>query len=214
MLLVKHESHRPLVCPYSEMLTCQIMPPMANCFNDCLSFISYGLASSAEVPSRSRYPPPACLQTIQRLVRNAGFSREVAKVAAVDLQSSTASLYQSKWSWFLSWCHQQDIDPCKASIPWVAEFFLYLCHHLVCLFQQWRVIRRPWTTFSHWLVWPCIQSSSLADIPQLWEVLPSAWDSTPQTGTFLLFCNVCLGLLPSPWSQGTRGQEGHQFAVI
>ena len=38
-----------------------------------------------------------------------------------DLRQSTAALYQSKWSRFLS-----AVDPCKASVPQVAEFFLFL----------------------------------------------------------------------------------------
>ena len=54
----------------------------------------------------------------------------VARVAAADLQHSTVNLYQPKWSRFLGWCHQRDIEPCKASVPQVAEFFLYLRHDL------------------------------------------------------------------------------------
>ena len=44
---------------------------------------------------------------------------KVARVAAADLRCSTAARYQSKWTRFL-------VDPCKAIIPVIAEFFLFL----------------------------------------------------------------------------------------
>ena len=49
-------------------------------------------ASHAEVPLRSKNPPPSRVKTIQRLVSKARLSRVVAEVAAADLQSSTPTL--------------------------------------------------------------------------------------------------------------------------
>ena len=46
------------------------------------------------------------------------------------LRRSTAVLYQSEWSWFLGWCGRRGVEPCKASISQVAEFFLYLHQEL------------------------------------------------------------------------------------
>ena len=70
------------------------------------------------------------METIQRLVRKAGFSKTVANVAAADLRCSTATLYWLKWSRCFSWCHRRDIDLCQASVLQVAEVFFYLSRDL------------------------------------------------------------------------------------
>ena len=54
--------------------------------------------------------------------------REVAEV--ISSQGSTVALYQGKWPQFLCWCHGQNVSPCKASIPQIAKFFLYLWREL------------------------------------------------------------------------------------
>ena len=66
------------------------------------------------------------MKFIQRLVRKAGFSQEVASIAPADLRCSTAAFYQSKWPQFFDWCGRWGVDPCNASIPVIAEFFLHL----------------------------------------------------------------------------------------
>ena len=86
-------------------------------------------ATCAEVP-RPRDLPASCMEVIQHLVRKAGFSRAVARVAAVDFWQSTAALYQLKWTRFLGWCNQRDVNPCKASVPQITKFFLYLHQEL------------------------------------------------------------------------------------
>ena len=85
-----------------------------------------GPATHVEIQSRPRDPPASHVEVIQRLVRNAGFSRAFALVAAADLRRSTVALYQFKWTRCLGWCDRQGVDPCKASVPQIAEFFLYL----------------------------------------------------------------------------------------
>ena len=41
----------------------------------------------------------------------------------MDLRSSTADLYQSKWTSFLGWCGRRGVDPCMVTIPQIVEFF-------------------------------------------------------------------------------------------
>ena len=48
----------------------------------------------------------------------------------MNLRCSTAALYQSKWTRFLGWCDRWGVDPCKASVLQIAEFFLYLSQEL------------------------------------------------------------------------------------
>ena len=66
------------------------------------------------------------MQFIQPIIRKAGFSLRVACVATADLRHSTAALYQSKWTRFLDWCDRRGVNPCKAAIPEIAEFCLFL----------------------------------------------------------------------------------------
>ena len=87
-------------------------------------------ATRAKVPSRPRDPPASHVDIIQRLVQKAGFSKAVARVTAADLRHSTAALYKSKWSRFLSWCDRWGVDLCKASVPQRAEFFFFFHQEL------------------------------------------------------------------------------------
>ena len=70
------------------------------------------------------------MEVVQRLIRKAGFSREVAWVATADLRHSAAALCQSKRFRFPDWCDRWSIDPCKVSVPRIAEFFPFLCWFL------------------------------------------------------------------------------------
>ena len=87
---------------------------------------SAGPAPLVEVSSLSGDTLPSRVEVIHQLVRKAGFSRVVAKVAVADLRHSTTALYQSKWSRFLHWYHKRDVIPCKASVQQVGEFSLYM----------------------------------------------------------------------------------------
>ena len=91
-----------------------------------------GPARHAEVPLWPWDPPTSCLEVVQRLIIKAGFSKVVVWAAAVDLRCSTAALYRFKWTRFLDWCDRRGVDPFKASILQVAEFFLFLRQEL-CL---------------------------------------------------------------------------------
>ena len=78
-------------------------------------------APHVEVPSRPRDPPTLRVEVVQCLVRKAGFSKAVARVAAADLRHSNTALYQSKWSRFQGWCNRRGIDPGKGSEVWSKE---------------------------------------------------------------------------------------------
>ena len=43
-----------------------------------------------------------------------------------SVRQSTTGVYQAKWGIFADWCHQRRIDPVSATIPQVADFFIYL----------------------------------------------------------------------------------------
>ena len=52
------------------------------------------------------------------------------KVDTLDFRGSAAALYQGKWSRFLHGCHGQNLSPCKATVPQIAELFLCLWRKL------------------------------------------------------------------------------------
>ena len=70
------------------------------------------------------------METVRQLVRKAGFSKEVADVISNDVRRSVTCLYLGKWSRFLYWCHEWNIDLCKATITQIADFLVYLCQKL------------------------------------------------------------------------------------
>ncbi|XP_064115143.1 uncharacterized protein LOC135221257 [Macrobrachium nipponense] len=67
-----------------------------------------------------------CVQTIERLVRARGFSREAAKAVARARKSSTIKVYQSKWETFRKWCKKQKVSSSSTSVTQIADFLLYL----------------------------------------------------------------------------------------
>ena len=71
-------------------------------------------------------PPPSRLEVVVSLLRKEGFSRETAEVMSRTVRSSSAKLYQGKWTVFCNWCSERDINPVKASLPNIADFLLYL----------------------------------------------------------------------------------------
>ena len=87
-------------------------------------------APHQEISQGPRDPPTSRMELIQRLIQKAGFSRQVTCVIAADLRRSTVSLYRSKWARFLGLCDRQGADPCKTTIPVIAEFFLHLRQEL------------------------------------------------------------------------------------
>ena len=63
-----------------------------------------GAAPCAKVSQGAGVVLPTHLETIKRLISNAGFPKEVAEVVAMDLRS-IACVCWGKWSKFLHWCY-------------------------------------------------------------------------------------------------------------
>ena len=76
-----------------------------------------GAAPLVEVPSRPSNPLASRMEVVQRLIQKAGFSKEVARVAAADPRHSAAALCQSKRFRFLVWCDRRSIDPFSSLSP-------------------------------------------------------------------------------------------------
>ena len=84
-----------------------------------------------------------------------GFLRGVTEVGMKDLMSSTAALYEGKWSRFPHWCCGQNLSPCKATVQQIAKFFLYLRTELKLCFLQLRAMVLPLAMYFCWqmLIW-------------------------------------------------------------
>ena len=50
--------------------------------------------------------------------------------------SSTHRKYARKWKTFENWCLSKDLDPCKATVPQIADFLLYLFHEKTLAFKS------------------------------------------------------------------------------
>ena len=69
-----------------------------------LDRVSVEPASCSSTASGSVKAGSSCLETIQRFIRSRGFSRHVAKQAALDRRPSSSAGYQAKWSIYWQWC--------------------------------------------------------------------------------------------------------------
>ena len=61
--------------------------------------------------------------------------------------------YQGKWSRILHWCHGQNINACKTTIPQIAEFLLYLHLELKLSVSALEDMDLSLTTCFLWFVW-------------------------------------------------------------
>ena len=66
------------------------------------------------------------LQTVRKLVRAKGFSRQAAECIAKCRRESSAKLYQSKWALFRKWCVDNKISSSSTSLSEIADFFIFL----------------------------------------------------------------------------------------
>ena len=78
------------------------------------------------VPPQLPGPRPSCLETIQRLARNRGFSRRAAARFAHSRRDSSLGVYQAKWS--VSWsCYRKEgFSSSRPSIPRLSDFLICL----------------------------------------------------------------------------------------
>ena len=79
-----------------------------------------------KISRKSRVTVPACVKVIKQLIRNASFSKEVVWDVASDLRKSTACFYRGQLFRFLHWCRGLNTAPLKATVWWIAMFFLYM----------------------------------------------------------------------------------------
>ena len=55
---------------------------------------------------------------------------EVAERIAAPQQSSTRTIYKSKWALFEKWCRENSVDFSTPSVKQISEFFMYLYQDL------------------------------------------------------------------------------------
>ncbi|XP_068230926.1 uncharacterized protein [Palaemon carinicauda] len=88
-----------------------------------------GPSTSASRKEGTPKPPRSssdCLQTIERLSRARGFSKEAARAIARARRTSTLRVYQSKWEVFRSWCKANAVSSTSTSVTQIADFLLHL----------------------------------------------------------------------------------------
>ena len=78
---------------------------------------------SSQGPSQSE---PACMAPRAFAIQQAGFSEEVATRIEAPQRRSTRAIYESKWSIFVRWCEEHQVDFRSPSIRQIADFLLYL----------------------------------------------------------------------------------------
>ena len=87
---------------------------------------SVNSASLRSSSSQRESAEPTYVATICEHLQKKGFSRKVAERMSRPQKQSSIAVYQSKWQVFCNWCNRRSLDPCKASIQQLADFFLHL----------------------------------------------------------------------------------------
>ena len=82
---------------------------------------SFSSAASGSVKASS-----SCVETIQRFVRSVGFSRQVARQAALARKPSSRAGYQAKWLVYRRWCTTEGHSISRPSLPKIADFLFWL----------------------------------------------------------------------------------------
>ena len=83
-------------------------------------------ASLLSAASGSVKASSSCLETIQRFVKSCGFSRHVAKQAALARKPSSRAGYQAKWLVYRRWCTTEGHSISRLSLPKIADFLFWL----------------------------------------------------------------------------------------
>ena len=76
------------------------------------------------VPQQPATPQPSCLVSRSGQLEQ-DFSVEVAERIAAPQQSSTWTIYKSKWALFEKWCRENSVDFSTPSMKQISDFFLY-----------------------------------------------------------------------------------------
>ena len=82
--------------------------------------------SLPSVPRRRPCPEPSRVETVKRLLRKSGLSRQASRQLSRCVRESTARLYQLQWLSFCGWCCGRSITPIDATIPMIVHFLIHL----------------------------------------------------------------------------------------
>ena len=82
------------------------------------------------VPQLSTTAEPPRLVSRSGQLQEQGFSVEVAERIAAPQQSSTRTIYRSKWALFEKWCRENSVDFSTPSVKQISDFFMYLYQDL------------------------------------------------------------------------------------
>ena len=82
------------------------------------------------VLQQSATSQPPHLVSRSRQLQEQGFSVEVAERIAAPQQSSTRTIYKSKWALFEKWCRENSVDFSTPSVKQISDFFTYLYQDL------------------------------------------------------------------------------------
>ena len=74
------------------------------------------------VPQQSTTSQPPCLVSRSRQLQEQGLAVEVVERIAVPQQSSTGTIYKSKWALFERWCRENSVDFSSPSVKQVSDF--------------------------------------------------------------------------------------------
>ena len=77
------------------------------------------------VPQQCTTSQPPHLVSRSGQLQQQGFSVEVAERIAVPQQSSTRTIYKSKWALFEKWCRENLMDFSSESVKQISDFFMY-----------------------------------------------------------------------------------------
>ena len=89
--------------------------------------------SGSCLPVQGTDPPPqpsgsqpSRLAVVRDSLRKRNFSERASQFIESSRRQSTRTIYDAKWRVFTNWCAQREINPCQASIPVIADFFVFL----------------------------------------------------------------------------------------
>ena len=71
-------------------------------------------------------PEPPCLAPRAEAILEQGFSDQVATRIEAPQRQSTRSVYEAKWSVFVRWCKENQVDFHSPSVEQIADFLLHL----------------------------------------------------------------------------------------
>lgn len=90
--------------------------------------VSGGIKS---VSSDTSCIPVSRLENIKQQLIEEGFSQDAAVRMAKPQRDSTIAVYEGKWQHYRDWCDSRHINPFKANVPQLAEYFLFLFNQVM-----------------------------------------------------------------------------------